>query len=79
MDHLEELALAVSDPDSSLYGKQLSSQEVCELMTCPGREEAVQGIVSWLLGPNSSSDENVRRTLCGGCVLRVVCTFTLAA
>lgn len=60
IDQLEELALAVSELDSPLYGKQLSSQEVCELTTCPGREEAVQGIVSWLLGPNSSTGENVR-------------------
>lgn len=45
--------MAVSDLDSPLYGKQLSSEELCELTSCPGREEGLEKIVSWLGGPSN--------------------------
>ncbi|CAN0559575.1 unnamed protein product, partial [Ectocarpus sp. 12 AP-2014] len=50
LDRLEEEAFAVSDLDSPRYGQYLSAREVCEVTSCPDREEGIQGVLEWLLG-----------------------------
>lgn len=50
IDRLEEEALAVSELDSPRYGQHLSAREVCRISSCPGRDEAVRGVLEWVLG-----------------------------
>lgn len=45
---LERLALAVSDPDSSLYGQHLSNEQVSQLIALPS--DAVSTVRDWIHG-----------------------------
>ncbi|CAM9837002.1 unnamed protein product, partial [Ascophyllum nodosum] len=56
---LEETALAVSDPASPRYGKHLSAAQVCEIVSCPDRKDAVQRVLEWLLGPRVEGGRTV--------------------
>ncbi|KAL6065020.1 Peptidase S53 domain-containing protein [Balamuthia mandrillaris] len=46
LEYFEKLALAIADPDSPAYGRQLSLKEVTEL-TAP-EQESVDQVVAWL-------------------------------
>ncbi|CAM9879435.1 unnamed protein product, partial [Ectocarpus sp. 6 AP-2014] len=56
LDRLEEEALAVSDLDSPRYGQYLSAREVCEVTSCPDREEGIRRVLQWLLGAVTPSE-----------------------
>eukprot|EP00904_Undaria_pinnatifida_P000763 jgi/Undpi1/10688/HiC_scaffold_29.g13136.m1 len=53
---LEETALAVSDLESPLYGHHLKAAEVCDIVSCPDRAEAVRGVLEWVLGPTMAGE-----------------------
>lgn len=62
VDRLEETALAVSTPKSPRYGRYLSSRDVCEIIACPDRDEAVGRVLHWLLGEVSSDIASAQGT-----------------
>ena len=49
----------MSDPASPRYGKHLSAAQVCEIVSCPDRKDAVQRVLEWLLGPRVEGGRTV--------------------
>lgn len=43
----------MSDLDSPSYGRHLSAAEVCDIVSCPDREDGVREVLQWVLGPTS--------------------------
>lgn len=66
IDVLEQTALAVSDPASSRYGNYFSAAQVCEIVSCPNRKEAVREVLEWLLGPRVEGGQTVQELIEAG-------------